>query len=254
MKRFPLILMLSLSALAVSCVGQKDDEDDPSPLPPVVTDGEGNALVIDFTATWCVNCPRMTSAIEEAVAERPGEIVPLCVHYADAFACGDGLSLVQRFAVQAYPSAVVDMDGESLTTATSKEIILSRIDERKALKKAACTLEANAVSPAEGSLEASVDVTAQAGGAYRLWVLLVEDGLVAAQTGGSENEVHNHVLRRFLYTGADGYALGTLEEGASTHWDAKFEGLDLTGGCRLVIFVTEEDSSLVNTVLSIPIG
>lgn len=244
--------MLSL-ALAASCVGQKDDDED---LPPdtsgISTDAAGQSLVIDFTATWCVNCPRMTLAIEEAMADRPGELVPLCVHFGDALACADGISLVTLFGVQSYPSAVVDMDASSLTTATSKEILLSRIDERKALKKPACTMEVKAVSPSEGKLEASVQVTAVSEGEYRLWVLLVEDGIVAAQTGGSENEVHNHVLRRFLHAGEDGHPLGTLTEGASASWESSFEGLQLSG-CRLVVFLTESGSGLVNTALSAPI-
>ena len=251
MKRFPLILLIL--PLLFSCVGQKDDEDELPPDTPVApADAAGQSLLIDFTATWCVNCPRMSSAVEEAVAERPGSIVPLCVHYADALACADGNSLVTLFGVQAYPSAVIDMDPSSLTTATSKDILLSRIDERASLKRPACTLEATAASPSGGRLEASVSVTARAAGEYRLWVLLVEDGIVAPQTGGSETQVHNHVLRRFLHTGSGGYALGTLSDGASGSWEASFDGLSLDG-CRLVVFVTEADTSLVNAVLSVPV-
>ena len=249
MKRFPLILLM---LAAVACVGQKDDEEDIDIPEPVATPAVGRSLVIDFTATWCVNCPRMTGAIEEAQAERPGEIVPLSVHFSDSFACPDGLSLVSRFGVQAYPSAVIDMDRESLTTATSKDLLLSRIDERKSRKKEACLLEVSAVSPAEGSLETAVSVTAMADDGYRLWVLLVEDALVAPQTGGSENEVHNAVLRRFLHEGADGYALGSLSSGATAQWKGSFEGLT-PGRSRVIVFVTEETSSLVNTVVSVPV-
>ncbi len=253
MKRFPFILLLL--SLALSCVGQKDDaEDDYNQGSVPGTETAGNALVIDFTATWCVNCPRMTSAIEEAMADRPGEIVPLCVHYADPFASDDGLSLVQRFAIQAYPSAIVDMDPTSLTTATSKELLLSRVDERKGRKKAACLLEVSASAPADGELAVSVQVSARADGAYALWVFLVEDGLVAAQTGGSETQVHNHLLRRFLHTGADGDALGTLSKDASASWNASFDNLTLSPAHRIIALVTEADTGLVNTVVSVPVS
>lgn len=250
MKRYPLLLLV----LALSCVGQKDDEPEDFPQVPAPVEAEAAArsLILDFTATWCVNCPRMTSAIEEAGAERPGEIVPLCVHFSDVFKCDDANALVTRFGVQAYPSAVVDMDKESLITATSKEILLSRIDERRDRKKAACQLEVTASSSETGVLSVDARVTARAEGGYALWVLLVEDGLVAPQTGGSQDEVHNHVLRRFLHSGEDGYELGALKIDETATWKATFEGLS-TDNCRVLAFVTEQESGLVNVVLSAPI-
>ena len=252
MKHFPLILLLLALPLAFSCVGQVDDEEDPAPQGGVVADAAGQSLIIDFTATWCVNCPRMTGAIEEAMAERPGAIVPLCVHYGDALACSDGNSLVKLFGIENYPSAIVDMDVKSRTNAASKEKILSLVDERKPLKKPACDIVATALSPSEGHLDVSVGVTAAAQGEYLLWVLLVRDGIVAAQTGGSADEVHNHVLRRFLHAGEAGDSLGTLAEGVSGSWEASFDGLELDG-CRLIVFLTEAGSGLVNAILSVPI-
>ena len=38
------------------------------------------SLVLDFTGTWCVNCPKMEAALEETMEARPGRIVPVSVH------------------------------------------------------------------------------------------------------------------------------------------------------------------------------
>ena len=53
--------------LAGACVGQKDDPEDvpdgpTKPDTPAVV--SGTCLLLDFTGTWCVNCPRMETAIE----------------------------------------------------------------------------------------------------------------------------------------------------------------------------------------------
>ena len=42
------------------------------------------SLVLDFTATWCVNCPRMEAAFAAAMEARPGRLVPVSVHFVDA--------------------------------------------------------------------------------------------------------------------------------------------------------------------------
>ena len=177
--------ILFAALIATACVGHPaDDEDDfPGPGGPdgqPVEEAAAPGLVLDFTATWCVNCPRMTSAIEEAIAQRPSAIFPVCVHFKDAFSFHEGEALASYFDIQEYPSAIVNLDKGTLTTATSKDIILSRIDASAGKKP--CQIE---LSYSSGVISASV--TASEPGTYRIGALLLEDGLVAPQTGGSED-------------------------------------------------------------------
>ena len=171
-----------LALLATACVGHPADDEDDFPVPGP-QDGQPSeevfapALVLDFTATWCQNCPRMTSAIEEAMAERPGTIFPVCVHFGDEFSFAEGTALSTLFGVQAYPSAIVNLDKGTLTTATSKDIILARIDAAE--RKEPCKID---LSYSEGTLTA--DITATSAGTYCLGALLLENGLVAPQKGG----------------------------------------------------------------------
>ena len=59
MKKYLLILLCAL----VSCVGQKEDPEEETTPGETTPVGNVAGIVMDFTATWCVNCPRMTTAI-----------------------------------------------------------------------------------------------------------------------------------------------------------------------------------------------
>ena len=150
-----LFLLLTVLTLAAGCVGQPDDgEDDIDITDPTGGDGKPG-LVFDFTATWCVNCPRMAGALEDAARERPGKIFPVSIHFQDAFtveACGE---IISHFDIEAYPSAVVNLDPASLMTATSKDLLLARLDATARDRKAACSL----VGTVSGN-ELTVTVTA----------------------------------------------------------------------------------------------
>jgi len=203
------LFCIFLAVAAVSCVGQLEDDD-------VVPGGgstevaAGAGIVLDFTATWCVNCPRMHQAIEDAQTARPGRIVPISVHFQDAMACPDGQALITHFGVEAYPSAVANFDARTLITATTRELILAKLDQAVSAKKP-CKVSASYA--ADGSV--SVSVQATEAGAYTLGVALLEDGLVAAQTGGTSQYVHDNVLLDLLQAELQGDALGTLAAGES---------------------------------------
>ncbi|MBR5404077.1 MAG: Omp28-related outer membrane protein [Bacteroidales bacterium] len=240
-------ILFAAALLAVACVGHPaDDEDDfPGPDGPggqPVEEAAAPGLVLDFTATWCVNCPRMTSAIEEAMSQRPGAVFPVCVHFKDVFSFPDGEDLANYFNIQEYPSAIINLDKGSLTTATSKDIIISRIDA--AVRKKPCDIK---LSYADGVLSASV--TAAESGSYRLGALLLEDGLVAAQTGGTEDYVHDNILRKILSADIFGEDLGSLESGAVAGSDFPIDNLADSGKYHVVAYVT--DGGIVNSATSI---
>ena len=223
MKKYLLILLCAL----VSCVGQKEDPEEeinPGGTTPVA----GSAgIVLDFTATWCVNCPRMTTAIEEAAAERP--LIPICVHFQDEFVNDQGKELISHFGVEAYPSAVVNMFKESLTTTTSKDLIIAKLKTIGAMI-AVPILKAEL---ADGTLR--VKVTAGDAGSYTLSAAILEDGLVAPQTGATENYVHNNVFRGFLQENLLGDPLGELSNGETK--ELSFNAGTLTQNQHVAVYV-----------------
>lgn len=199
------LMLITALMLAVACVGQRDDPEIPDDTPenpdiPAPADStetvSGTCLILDFTGTWCVNCPRMEAAIEEAMASRPGAIVPVSVHCLTLDPMAPmplSSDLASRFGVSAYPSVVVDLVPGSLFSTTSPELLLSRCDAALAARGEAAELTAER----SGSM-VTVSATIAQPGDYTLDILVLEDGIVAAQTGGSEQHVHNNVLRQWI--------------------------------------------------------
>ena len=187
-----------------SCVGQKDDpEDEPvdnpeEPQTPVDESEMGSCLVLDFTGTWCVNCPRMHTAIESAMEQRPGLIVPVAVHCLSLdpmMLAPVSDDLAKRFGVSAYPSVVVNFDPLTLFTAASTDLLLAHCDKSRAARGKAAALE---IKPSEKGAEyVCVQATAARDGDYTLHLLRLEDGIVEPQTGAGEDYVHNDVLREW---------------------------------------------------------
>ena len=177
-------------------------ESEPLTISAIVIADEGKdffrrSLVLDFTGTWCVNCPKMEAAISETMEARPGRVVPVSVHCMmidPMYVKPLSDNLVAQFGVKAYPSAVVDMDPESLISQSSPELLQSHIDR---------LLEARGLAPGiriESTLEGEnytvkAEMKAVRNGDYTLAVLVLEDGVVAAQTGGASDHIHNNILR-----------------------------------------------------------
>lgn len=203
------ILILSFLLPLLGCVGQKDDpEPDPTdnpgtnPEPGTQEGGEylSRSLVLDFTGTWCVNCPKMHTAIREAQEKRPGRIVCVSVHCLsiDEMALsGVSDNLVKRFGVSAYPSAVVDLEPSSLFSTSSADLLLSHCDRLLAARGPSAGVSVKSALNGD-ALDVQVEATAVRDGNYSLHLVLLEDGVVAPQTGGSDNYVHNDVLRAWL--------------------------------------------------------
>lgn len=206
------------------------------------------SLVLDFTGTWCVNCPKMDAAIEEAMAARPGRIVPVSVHCMAVdpmYLKPTSDNLVKRFGVKAYPSAVVDLDPESLISTTSSELLLSHVDRLLDSRGASAGIRIESTLDGE-NLSVTVETKAVQDGEYTLSIILLEDGIIAKQTGADdgENHVHNNVLRQW----EDGDPVTLKEEETAT--------LSLTasvsGKYRVVAVVSR--GGLVDNVVSCTAG
>lgn len=243
--------------MMLSCVGQKDDPeqetgpdyeiDEPSLVP-----GESGlffrrSLILDFTGTWCVHCPKMEAAIEEARSRRQGRIIPVNVHCLSS----DPMALMplsqilaKRFGVAAYPSAVIDLYPSTLTNMSSADLLLSQLSSLWAVRVETSGICVHS-SFLDGKLKADIEAMVVCDGDYSLHLLVLEDGIVAAQTGGSENHVHDNVLRGWydsdLYPG--------IRKGEKIAWETSVEA---TPGQRIVAFVCRND--LVDNVIECSCG
>ena len=226
-------------------------ESEPVTVTAIVISDEGKdffrrSLVLDFTGTWCVNCPKMEAAIEESMAARPSRIVPVSVHCMAVdpmYVKPLSDNLVKQFSVKAYPSAVVDLDPESLITTQSPELLLSHVDRLLEARGPAAGIRAE--SKVEGDqYTLAVEMKAVRDGSYTLAVLVLEDGTVAAQTGGAKDYVHNNILRSWT----EGESL-TVKEGDTA--SGTFTGT-VTAKSRFVVLVLRD--GLVDNVIGCAAG
>jgi thiol-disulfide isomerase/thioredoxin len=227
-------------------------ESEPVTVTALVIAEEGKAffrrsLVLDFTGTWCVHCPKMDVAIQATMEERPGRVVPVSVHCMSIdpmYVKPLSDDLVRQFGVKAYPSAVVDMDPESLITTTSPELLLGQIDRLLADRGLSAGVRVETTLSGE-NYTLKAEMTAVREGDYSLAVLVLEDGIVANQTGGVPDQVHNNVLRSWT----EGEPHAGLKEGDTAV-------LELTGTVpaksRFAVLVLR--SGLVDNVVTCAAG
>ena len=227
-------------------------ESEPLVISAIVIADEGKdfyrrSLVLDFTGTWCVNCPKMEAAIEETMEARPGRIVPVSVHCMSVdpmYVKPTSDDLVKRFGVKAYPSAVVDMDPESLISESSAALLQSHIDRLLEARGPAAGIRIE--SELEGdryTVKAEMKIVRD--GDYTLSILELEDGIVAKQTGGSENHVHNNVLRSWT----DCFTASGMKEGDTGHASIS---RPVSGSPRFVALVCR--NGIVDNVVTCALG
>ena len=205
------------------------------------------SLVLDFTGTWCVNCPMMEKAIEETMEARPGRVVPVSVHCMSIdpmYLKPTNDNLVKKFGVTGYPSAVVDLDPESLISKSASELLMSNIDRLLEARGAAAGIRIESVLDGNDyTVKAEMKVVRD--GDYTLSILVVEDGIVASQTGGSKDHIHNNVLRSWK----DGDAQTGMKEGDTAQLELSGTA---SGQSRFVAIVTR--NGLVDNVVTCAVG
>lgn len=228
-------LFILAALLCWACVGQKDDPESlPEPEPETTTpepEPEGTrffhrVLAMDFTGSWCQYCPNMASALKEAQAQRPGRIVDIALHAYDEMEPACAGELVNTFAVNAFPSLVLDMNPDTKFSTQLASLITEYADE-------ITPLDAPGLSTSWSGSLLTVKVKAVEEGEYKLCVALAEDGLVAYQSGYGDGYVNNAVLRSYV-SHLDGDSLGTLAVGE----EASKKYAILAGNHRVVLYVT----------------
>ena len=205
------------------------------------------SLVLDFTGTWCVNCPKMEAAIEETMEARPGRVVPVSVHCMSIdpmYLKPVSDNLAKKFGVSAYPSAVVDLDPESLVSESSPALLQSHIDRLLEARGAAAGIRIESTLE-DGNYTVKAEMKAVRDGDYTLSVLVLEDGLVASQTGGSKDHIHNNVLRSWT----DGDARTGMKEGDTA--ELELSGT-VSGQCRFAAIVCR--NGIVDNVVTCAVG
>lgn len=183
-------------------------------------------LVEEFTSTKCVACP-YAGPVLEALSELRNDIVIMAHHdnipsSGDPMVCDESLALSKTFNQSGNPCAMFNRYYETNTELNSAQTITLGIGYKSQYVNQAAEMlnqvieNSNSV-PAfaninikteynESTRKLSVEVYGSGVSDFKdyvgedavLSVFLTEDGIKAAQTGGSRDAIHNHVTRKAL--------------------------------------------------------
>lgn len=183
-------------------------------------------LVEEFTSTKCVACP-YAGPVLEALTELRDNIIIMAHHDnilqpGDPMVCDESLALSKTFNQSGNPCAMFNRYYETNTELNSAQTITLGIGYKSQYVNQAAEMlnqvieNSNSVPTFaninikteynESTRELSVEVYGSGVSDFKdylgedavLSVFLTEDGIKAAQTGGSRDAIHNHVTRKAL--------------------------------------------------------
>ncbi len=229
-------------------------------------------LITKFTGTKCLACPNLIRAMEllEQDDSYDGKyVVAACHSFGNGSPINTDSPLPNSFSVKNYPTVYVDnKDGMSMGGAAEYLNWLKlQIDDALASPaKAGIAVNSEFVEGANVDvLMATAELKAAQNGDYYLGCWLVEDGLVAVQTGIDGTIEHNDVIRidanvvsgqKYDYRGKSFLSMPVGGTATNTY-KMDFQSGWVRENCRLILFVTAKDANgkwSVTNAISAPVG
>ena len=185
-----------------------------------------NAIIEDFTGTWCGWCPRVSYAIEQVEAQTDRVFV-IAAHSGDVMENTYSAALDNVYVTSGYPTAVINRDQEWTYPEPSN------VAQATNLATGTTTSGLSINSMVVGNnLQVYVSAAfAQNTSGAKLVVLVLEDGIIASQRNytsyyGGEDPItqfeHNHTLRHAI-TDVFGDAIPSANTMANTKYTEVFD-------------------------------
>ncbi len=234
-----------------------------------VADHTQRAFLEKYTGVRCVNCPTADDAISQAMGVYGEQLVVVAIHDSSTFCkpytgnidmrTDDGDAWSTFFGVKAtgsYPNAMVNRTstGNAFDLFTPTSGIEGRVDNALAESPRIAIDVKSQLSGREAAIDVSLEFLQKVSQQLTLTLLVIEDGLVAAQMlpDGSkeENYTHNHILRDVITdplgaaVDADGHQ-GTKRHAVFTYTLSEEWNADK---CHVIAFVSDAATHAVINV------
>lgn len=202
--------------------------------------------ILEFTGTWCVNCPAMVTALNESEGIFRDRSVIVAVHFNDKLSIPYGEELTQRvFKFNTLPSLSMDIVRD-ITKVETPSFLASETMRMVDENRAVCGF---AVSSTISGNEVTLKVKLKSDEAkeYGISVALLESNITGypqSGGGGGDSYVHNHTLRKFHDDNLYGVNTGIMNAGAEVEKEFTF---DMTGfnadNCSFAIFAVDNQAT-----------
>ncbi|HIZ85655.1 MAG TPA: Omp28-related outer membrane protein [Candidatus Coprenecus stercoravium] len=172
-------------------------------------------LVVKFTSTGCTYCPNMSTALENAVEQSSGRIVPINI-YGTMGGMSDFLfdNLTSYGNLlgwsHSYPWSSVNYCANvaSMTNAAVMQRAFLAASTEATEQMPANTAIAGFGSIEGDQINMTLSIASKEAGSYMLNIFVLEDGVQRAQVSGGSNYIHNHIaLAQVTATIGDGLEL-----------------------------------------------
>ena len=159
-----------------------------------------NPVLEYCTGTWCVYCPQGHAIIQNTILPNIPNAIIIGYHgptgYGDPFAGFPGYQIMSTLGFSSYPTGIVDR----VSGIQSRSAWYGLMNTRNSVPATVAIDLERSFNKTTREFNATVDLTAltNLSGQYKFNVILLESGMVWAQTGGTTNYVHHHVVRAMM--------------------------------------------------------
>lgn len=221
-----------------------------------------NVAMYRFTATWCDNCPSMTSALEKVSDWTKGRIVELGLHGAGstyALSVSDKTVanyLIGQFKSPGFPSCVYDLDLMSETRIFSE--IESIVFDRIADVPASCGIKASSTYE-DGRLAIFANVKSSTDGKYDIGFAVLKDDCPGNEDS-YEEEYDNVVIAlsgNYEFMSSDAFELQKDAESAAISQEITINIAETDkDDYSVVVFALKQngDDVDIDNIVRFPIG
>lgn len=182
------------------------------------------SVAMRFTATWCGWCPRMNKTIKKAQELYPDKIQHIALHGGGSDLQFNKVDpLMNQYSISGFPTGVIDgrievSNGE--INATANEMVRIVKETESTYGTVTGVDISSSVSGNDASV--SVNVYVKKAGDYKITVLLVEDGIVNAQTDyedGDHAKYTHDCVARVAMSNVLGDAFNAPDDFSIVHFD-----------------------------------
>lgn len=169
--------------------------------------------VFYFTGSWCVYCPQMVAAIKTVSSDYPNVLVPVAIHCIDEYSLGNENVFTSKFGISTYPQAIIDFIpsacNQNVTVLKNK--IANSINNYPAL----CNISGKASLSNGRKIVLNADVLFKESGSYKIWIVLLENGIVGSHAGQAGDYIYDNVVRGY-FTSVDGDEIVPITKSGSS--------------------------------------
>lgn len=208
-----------------------------------------NPVLEYCTGTWCGFCPQGHAIINNTILPNIPNAIIIGYHGpangSDPMSFFYGNSIIASLGFSAYPTGIVDR----VSGIISRSAWYSTMNNRLSVPATVSININRSYNAITRELNASIDFTAlQAlNGQFKYNAILLEDGIVYPQSGGSSNYVHRHVVRAMM-NGALGEEIinGAWNQGQviTKSFSYTVPANFVDDSCHIVVFVYKNGSPL----------